>query len=82
MFPRAEKIIVQYKGKPIGRYTIDKTNINYRLIWIGFLHTWRSKGIGKYIIQSMMKEATHYLKGMELEVAKLINLSNRQKNHM
>jgi len=70
MFPRAEKIIVQYKGKPIGRYTIDKTNINYRLIWIGFLHTWRSKGIGKYIIQSMMKEATHYLKGMELEVAK------------
>lgn len=70
MFPRAEKIIVQYKGEPIGRYSIEKTNKDYRLIWIGLLHAWRSKGVGKHIIKSLMKEASQYNKGIELEVIK------------
>ena len=70
MFPRAEKIIVQYKGEPIGRYSIEKTNKDYRLIWIGLLHAWGSKGVGKHIIKSLMKEAPQYNKGIELEVIK------------
>ncbi|MGE7110554.1 GNAT family N-acetyltransferase [Lysinibacillus sp. NPDC047702] len=70
MFPGAEKIIIQYKGEPIGRYSIDKTNKDYRLIWIGLLHAWRRKGIGKYILKSLMKEASYYIKGINLEVVK------------
>lgn len=67
-YPNAENNMILYQSELIGRVTIDKSGEDYRLIWIGVRFIYRRQGIGTYLLQSLMKEASVANKGIRLKV--------------
>lgn len=59
VYPKARKQLIFYKGKPIGRFFTDENqqDNHWHLLDITLLREYRGLGIGRYLLQSWLKQA-------------------------
>ena len=57
-YPLANFDIIEYQGKRIGRLYLDKGKHDYRLIDISLLPEYQNRGIGHYLLQSLLQQAS------------------------
>lgn len=56
-FPRADFLILESRGEPIGRLYIDRDAATWHLVDIGFLPEWRGRGRGRATIEAIQRKA-------------------------
>ena len=57
VFSNADFLILQDKGKPIGRLYVDSTAPRWHIIDIGFLPQWRNGGRGLALLEAIQRQA-------------------------
>jgi ribosomal protein S18 acetylase RimI-like enzyme len=57
VFSNADFLIVQDKGKQIGRLYVDSTAQRWHIIDIGFLPEWRNRGRGLAMLKAIQRQA-------------------------
>jgi len=67
-YPRVDNHIVLLNGRPIGRMLVDRRDEEIVLRDIALLTEYRNRGVGRRLIQDVMKEATAAGKPIMLHV--------------
>jgi GNAT superfamily N-acetyltransferase len=67
-YPRVDNSIILWNGRPVGRLMVDRGEAAILLRDIALLTEYRNAGIGRRLIQDLMKEATTVGKRIELHV--------------
>ncbi|MER8753109.1 GNAT family N-acetyltransferase [Mesorhizobium sp. M1050] len=57
VFSNADFLILQDKGKPIGRLYVDTSTERWHIIDIGFLPEWRKRGRGIALLKAIQRQA-------------------------
>ena len=68
-YPDAQLNVVLLSGIPVGRIYLHSGNEMFRIITIGILPEYRHRGIGKYLLGTVLKEAYEADKPVRLQVA-------------
>jgi ribosomal protein S18 acetylase RimI-like enzyme len=68
-FPQAQFCIITCQGEEIGRWYLDRTCGELRLIDIALLPPWRGRGIGSQLLVSLMDDADKCRRHIWLHVA-------------
>lgn len=56
-FPEAQFCVIECAGQDVGRWYLDRTGTELRLIDIALLPQWRRQGIGSQLLRALMAEA-------------------------
>lgn len=56
-FPRADFLILEHRGEPIGRLYIDCDAACWHIVDIGFLPAWRNRGRGLAMLMAIQRQA-------------------------
>ena len=70
MFPDAEFLIVLVDGEPAGRFIVNRSREELRVVDIALLPRHRGKGIGTAVLQRVFGEAAATKKPLRLNVLK------------
>jgi GNAT superfamily N-acetyltransferase len=54
VFPSAEWLILEHRGRPIGRLLLDRGSEAVRVIDISLLPDWRGKRLGTALLRDLM----------------------------
>lgn len=53
VFPKADFLIIERHGLPVGRLYIDTSGNRWHIIDIGFLPEWRDQGLGRALLEEI-----------------------------
>ena len=56
-YPRADFLIIEYVGAPIGRLCLDRSASELRIVDIALLPAWHGQGIGSELLHSLLSQA-------------------------
>src|SRR5690349_467280 len=56
-FPEAQFCVIECAGQDVGRWYLDRTGTELRLIDIALLPQWRRQGIGSQLLNALLAEA-------------------------
>ena len=70
MFPRGQFSIILLHNRPIGRLVVDRADHEIRVVDIALLPSYRGQGIGTFLLQQLLLEASHAEKPVRLHVLK------------
>jgi ribosomal protein S18 acetylase RimI-like enzyme len=67
-FPRAEALIIELDGRAAGRFYIDKSGAEFRVIDLSLLPEHRGRGIGGRLLAALLAEASRLGRSVRLRV--------------
>jgi ribosomal protein S18 acetylase RimI-like enzyme len=67
-FPKAEFAIVELDGRPVGRFYVDRSEHEFRVIDIALLPDFRAHDIGTRLLRDLIAEASAVGRAITLHV--------------
>jgi len=60
--------IIEYEGEAIGRFFVDYSGPDIRIVDIALVHRYRNKGIGTYLLTRLFREARQSNRSVSIHV--------------
>ena len=67
-FPNADARIVEWEGRPVGRWLLDRSPQEHRLVHVALLPEFRGRGIATALIREAQREAGTAGRPLRLQV--------------